>query len=65
MDTSAYKTLHVRRNKDLGRTGGEALFIKYIENQEYSNINECLVFIPKQNNKYAEYYFFDKDELIF
>ena len=44
--TSYCKTASVDRNDNLGRSEGEALFIKYRKNDEYSDLGECLVYIP-------------------
>ena len=58
---SFYKTLSVDRNSDYGRSEGEVLFIKYTKNYDYSNIEECIVYIPQKSNNYVEYYLFDEN----
>ena len=62
--TSNYKSITVKRENDLGRSEGEALFIKYRKNQDYSETGECLVYIPIKGNKYMEYYFFEDDIIV-
>ena len=56
--TTNYKIISIERDNNLGRSEGEVLFVKYINNQYNSNPDECLAFIPQNENKYSEYYFF-------
>ena len=60
---SFYKTLSVNTDKYKGRNPGEVLFIKYTKNNDYSNIEEFLAYIPQKNGNddYVEYYFFDEN----
>ena len=61
--TSAYKTISVKRNSDLGRSEGEASFIKFTKKYDNSNTGECLAFIPQKNSKYVEYYLLDENSI--
>jgi hypothetical protein len=61
--TSAYKTISVKRNSDLGRSEGESSFIKFTKKYDNSNIGECLAFIPQKNSKYVEYYLLDENSI--
>ena len=42
-----------------GRSQGEAIFIKFISNNDNSNINECLAYIPQKDTQNIEYYLFE------
>ena len=61
--SSNLNTISVNRENDLGRNEGEAMFIKYTKNYNYSNIGECLAFFPQKNSKYVEYYLFDENTI--
>ena len=61
--SSPYETLSVNRDVNYGRSEGQVLFIKYSENNDYSNIKECLAFIPQTTSRYVEYYFFDQGSI--
>ena len=58
--SSSFKTLSVDRNSNYGRSEGEALFVKYNDNQDNSNLKECLAYIPQNDSKYVEYYFLEQ-----
>ena len=59
--TSLFKSLPVEVSSNYGRSEGEALFIKYTRHYDYSNIEECIAYIPQKNNKYVEYYLFNEN----
>ena len=58
---SPYGSLPVEVGNNYGRSEGEALFIKFTRHYNYSNIEECIAYIPQKNNKYVEYYIFDEN----
>ena len=55
---SPFSTMSVEQSSS-GRSQGEAFFVKYISNNDYSNINECLAYIPQKNTINIEYYLLD------